>query len=46
MIAFISPIREKVTSISDKDITDLLEKNAPRANEIAKKKIDDVYKKI
>jgi len=46
IIAFVKPIQEKYTKISDKEITDLLEKNAQKVNELAKKKIDDVYKKV
>jgi hypothetical protein len=46
MIAFISPIRENVAAITDDDIRDLLAKNAPRAHEMAQKKIDEVYQKI
>lgn len=40
------PIQEKYRKISDKEITDLLEKNAKIVNKIAEKKIQEVYKKI
>jgi hypothetical protein len=46
MIAFISPIREKFVSITDKQIIDMLAKNAPRANELAQEKIKKVYEKV
>lgn len=46
VINFIAPIREKVSSISDDDIIDLLAKNASKADEIAKKKIEQAYEKI
>ena len=46
IIWFIWPIREKFLTIKDKEIIDLLAKNAPIANEIASKKIDLLYKKI
>ena len=46
MTAFVAPIREKVASITDDQIRDLLAKNAPRANEIAQKKIKEVYEKV
>jgi hypothetical protein len=40
------PVQEKYASIPDQDILNLLEKNAKIVNEIAKKKIEDVYKKV
>jgi len=46
MIAFIAPIREKVAAISDDEISTLLAKNAPIANEIAQRKVQEVYEKI
>ena len=46
ILAFVQPIQEKYTQISDKEITDLLEKNAKKVNELAQKKIEEVYKKI
>lgn len=43
---FVSPIRDKFATLSDQTIIDLLAKNAPRANEIASKKIKEVYEKV
>ncbi len=40
------PIQTKYAQISDQEIRDLLVKNAKIVNEIAIKKIEDVYKKI
>ena len=46
VIDFIWPIRDNFHTISDEHVIDILTKNAPRANEIASKKIQDVYQKI
>ena len=46
IIAFVQPIQEKYAKISDKEIIDLLKKNAKKVNELAQKKIAEVYKKI
>jgi tryptophanyl-tRNA synthetase len=46
IITFLKPIQEKYTQISDKEILDLLAKNAKIVNGIAEKKIAEVYKKI
>jgi len=46
IITFVQPIQKKYAEISDKEITDLLERNAKKVNELAQKKIEDVYKKI
>lgn len=43
---FLWPIQEKFATISDEDIRTLLQKNAPRANELAEAKIQEVYEKI
>lgn len=40
------PIQEKYAAITDKEILDLLDKNAKIVNELAKKKITEVYKKV
>ena len=42
----LKPIQEKYAKISDKEIVDLLQKNAKIANKIAVKKIEEVYKKV
>jgi tryptophanyl-tRNA synthetase len=42
----LEPIQKKYASISDQDILDILDKNAKIVNDIAKKKIEDVYNKI
>ena len=46
IIVFLKPIQEKYAKISDKEIVDLLAKNAKIVNAIAEKKIAEVYKKI
>ncbi len=46
LISFISPIREKYHQLDDDMIREMLAKNAPRANEIAQKKVEEVYKKV
>ncbi|MEI8008415.1 MAG: hypothetical protein WCI00_03145 [bacterium] len=46
IINFVKPIQEKYAKISDKEITDLLKKNAKKVNELAQKKIEEVYKKV
>ncbi len=46
IIAFLKPIQEKYAQISDQEITDLLAKNAKIVNEIASKKVEEVYKRI
>ncbi len=46
IIAFLMPIQKKYAEISDQEIIDLLHKNAEKVNELANKKIKDIYKKI
>ncbi len=46
IMAFVQPIQAKYAEIKDGDILKLLEKNAKLVNDIAKKKIEEVYKKI
>ncbi|MCF7835305.1 tryptophan--tRNA ligase [Candidatus Gracilibacteria bacterium] len=46
IITFLKPIQEKYNQISDKEVLDLLEKNAKIVNEISNKKIEEIYKKI
>ncbi len=43
---FLQPIKKNFEEIDDDFVIDLLQKNAVRANEIANKKIEDVYKKV
>jgi hypothetical protein len=43
---FVRPIQAKYHKITDKEISDLLAKNAKIANKIAEKKIQTVYEKI
>ena len=45
-MAFVKPIQTKYAQISDQEIIDLLAKNAKIVNELAAKKIADVYRKI
>lgn len=46
IVTFLKPIQEKYAKITDKEILDLLSKNAKIVNVIAEKKIEEVYKKI
>lgn len=46
IIAFVQPIQKKYAEISDQEIIALVNKNTQKVNEIAKKKIEDIYKKI
>lgn len=46
IIAFVQPIQKKYAEIPDQEIIDLLKKNAKKVNELAQKKIEEVYKKI
>ena len=46
MMAFLTPIQEKYNQISDQEISDMLAKNNKKVNEIADKKIKEVYNKI
>lgn len=46
IIELIQPIQEKYKKISDKEITDLLEKNKKIVSKIAEKKIKEIHKKI
>lgn len=43
---FLWPIQQKFATISDQDISTLLQKNAPRARTLAEAKIQEVYGKI
>lgn len=40
------PIQEKYAHISDQEIIDLVKKNTKKVNEIAQKKIEEIYKKV
>lgn len=46
IIAFVRPIQTKYAQISDEEIIDLVKKNTKKVNEIASKKIEEIYKKI
>lgn len=46
IIAFVQPIQEKYAKISDQEIIDLVEQNTKKVNELANKKIKEVYKKV
>lgn len=46
IMAFLKPIQTRYAEISDKQILDLLKKNAVYVNEIANKKLAEVYKKV
>lgn len=45
-MAFLTPIQERYNQISDQKISDMLAKNNKIVNEIAYKKIQEVYEKI
>lgn len=45
-MAFLTPIQEKYNQISNQEISDMLTKNNKIVNEIADKKIQEVYNKI
>ncbi len=46
IMAFLKPIQERYTQISDQEIIDLMKKNAVYVNELANKKIQEIYKKV
>ncbi len=46
IIEFVIPIQQKFDAISDEEVKKMLQINAKKANEIATKKVDEVYKKI
>jgi len=46
LLEFLQPIQKSYKQISDKEIKNLLAKNAIRAKAIAERKIEDVYKKV
>ena len=46
IIAFMQPIQQRYTWISDQYVQDLLKKNAVYANELAEQKVQEVYNKI
>ena len=46
IINFVKPIQEKYAKISDQEIIDLVQKNTKKVNELAQKKIEEVYKKV
>ena len=46
ILAFVQPIQKKYAEISDQEIIDLVKKNTKKVNELAQKKIEDVYKKV
>ena len=43
---FLNPIQERYAQISDQEIIDLMKKNAVYVNELAQKKLAEVYKKV
>ncbi len=46
IMAFLKPIQERYAQISDQEIIDLMKKNALYVNELANKKIAEIYKKV
>ena len=45
-MSFLKPIQEKYAKITDEEIIVLLKKNSVKVNEIANKKIAEIYKKV
>jgi hypothetical protein len=46
IMAFLTPIQQRYAQIGDQEIIDLMKKNAVYVNDIAQKKIAEVYKKV
>ncbi|AHB41562.1 Tryptophan-tRNA ligase [candidate division SR1 bacterium RAAC1_SR1_1] len=46
IMAFLKPIQDRYAQISDQEIIDLMKKNAVYVNELANKKLAEVYKKV
>ncbi len=46
IISFVQPIQTKYAQISDEEIIALVKKNTKKVNEIASKKIEEIYKKV
>jgi hypothetical protein len=46
IMVFLKPIQERYAQISDQEIVDLMKKNAVYVNELANKKLAEVYKKV
>lgn len=46
LVAFLTPIQQRFAQISDGDISSMLIEHSAKANEIAAKKMKDVYKKV
>ncbi len=46
ILAFVQPIQKKYAEISDQEIIDLVKKNTQKVNELAQKKIEEIYKKV
>lgn len=46
IMSFLKPIQEKYAKITDEEIIVLLKKNSVKVNEIANKKIAEIYKKV
>ncbi len=46
IIAFVQPIQKRYSEISDQEIIDIVEKNTKKVNELAQRKIKEIYKKV
>ena len=46
VLAFVKPIQERFNQITDEEIIGIINASTPKANAIAQKKIEDVYKKV
>ena len=46
IISFVQPIQKRYAEISDETIIALVNKNTKKVNEIAQKKIEEIYKKV
>lgn len=43
---FLTPIQERYRQISDDDIIKIIKESTPKAQAIAEKKLEEVYKKV
>ena len=46
IMRFLRPIQERYNQITDEDIIKIIKESTPKAQAIAEKKLDEVYKKV
>ena len=46
IIEFVKPIQERYNKITDEEIIAIINESTPKAQAIAQKKIEEVYKKV